>query len=122
MADNTKNLKWGSPEWRTHLRRSLAQRKRHGEKITDIEGLIDHIQKQGPAKGKQNGVSRSQRKTGHSINRSKRSSKPSVRSNRRRTQSTSVPVSRTQTKTAKPVEIKANESGLYQPPVILKVR
>lgn len=44
------NLKWGSKPWRTHLKRSLAQRKRHGEKITDIDGLIDYIEKKGPAK------------------------------------------------------------------------
>lgn len=42
-------IKFGTPEWRTHMRRSLAQRKRHGEKITDIEGLIDYIEKKGPA-------------------------------------------------------------------------
>jgi hypothetical protein len=49
--------RWGSPEWRTHLRRSLAQRKRHGEKITDIEGLIDYIQAKGPGKGDTSGKS-----------------------------------------------------------------
>lgn len=38
------DLKWGSDAWRTHLRRSLAQRKRHGEKITDPEGLIAYIE------------------------------------------------------------------------------
>jgi hypothetical protein len=43
-----KQLKWGSPEWRTHLRRSLAQRKRHGEDIKDVEGLIDYIERNGP--------------------------------------------------------------------------
>lgn len=46
----TKQLKWGSDAWRTHLRRSLAQRRRHGEKITDVEGLIDYIEHQGPKK------------------------------------------------------------------------
>lgn len=46
-------LKWGSDEWRTHLRRSLAQRKRHGEDIKDIEGLIDYIEAKGPSKGKE---------------------------------------------------------------------
>lgn len=50
MAKANTNLKWGSPEWRTHLRRSLAQRKRHGEKIDDIEGLIQYIEKKGPTK------------------------------------------------------------------------
>lgn len=44
-------LKFGSEEWKTHMRRSLAQRKRHGEKIDDIEGLITYIVKKGPAKG-----------------------------------------------------------------------
>jgi hypothetical protein len=46
------NLKFGSPEWETHMRRSLAQRKRHGENITDIDGLINYIESKGPAKGK----------------------------------------------------------------------
>lgn len=45
-------LKFGSPEWITHMRRSLAQRKRHGEKIDDIEGLIAYIVKKGPSKEK----------------------------------------------------------------------
>lgn len=45
------DFQWGSDEWRTHLRRSLAQRKRHGENITDIEGLIDYIEAKGPAHG-----------------------------------------------------------------------
>lgn len=47
----TTQLEWGSKEWRTHLRRSLAQRRRHGETITDMEGLIDYIEAKGPAKG-----------------------------------------------------------------------
>jgi len=45
-------LKWGSKDWKTHLRRSLAQRKRYGEDIKDIEGLIDYIEIKGPAKRK----------------------------------------------------------------------
>lgn len=45
-----KVLVFGSEAWRTHMRRSLAQRKRHGENITDIEGLIGYIEKKGPAK------------------------------------------------------------------------
>lgn len=58
MADKPK---WGTPEWRTHLRRSLAQRKRHGEKITDIEGLIDYIEAKGPGKGDINGKTQERR-------------------------------------------------------------
>lgn len=53
MADPQK-LEFGSPEWRTHLRRSLAQRKRYGENITDIEGLISYIEKKDPAKAGSN--------------------------------------------------------------------
>lgn len=46
------DLAWGSKAWREHMRRSLAQRKRHGEHIKDIDGLIDYIEKRGPAKSK----------------------------------------------------------------------
>lgn len=46
----TAKPKFGSTEWQTHMRRSLAQRKRYGEHITDIEGLIKYIMAQGPAK------------------------------------------------------------------------
>lgn len=42
------NLKWGSPEWETHMRRSLAQRKRHGQITVDIEKLIGYIKDKGP--------------------------------------------------------------------------
>lgn len=34
------------------MRRSLAQKKRHGANITDIESLIEYIERKGPAKAK----------------------------------------------------------------------
>lgn len=46
---NKKTPKFGTPAWDTHMRRSLAQRKRYGEKITDIEGLIGYIKAKGPS-------------------------------------------------------------------------
>jgi hypothetical protein len=42
--------RWGSKDWCTHMRRKFAQRERHGERVTDREGLIDYIEKKGPAK------------------------------------------------------------------------
>lgn len=56
------NLTWGSKEWRTHLRRSLAQRKRYGENITDIEGLIDYIETKGPKEGNKSAKTQGSRK------------------------------------------------------------
>lgn len=38
-----KNLKIGSTEWQTHLRRSLAQRKRHGKINTKVEEEVSYI-------------------------------------------------------------------------------
>jgi hypothetical protein len=74
------DLKFGSPAWRTHMRRSLAQRKRHGEKITDIEGLINYIEAKGPGKGATHGKAKKGRNSAsassvHQKAQSKRSSK-----------------------------------------------
>lgn len=58
-----KQLKWGSQEWETHLRRSLAQRKRHGADIKDIEGLIAYIKGKGPAQKQSSSSNQNNKRT-----------------------------------------------------------
>lgn len=98
------DLKWGTDAWRTHLRRSLAQRKRHGEKIDDIEGLINYIEAKGPSKAEE---TISKKRTDHN--------KPQPRQQ--------SPKKVVQVSGQKIVSAPAGESGtLFKAPVILRGR
>lgn len=103
MADSPK---FGTTEWRTHMRRSLAQRKRHGEKITDIEGLIDYIERKGPAHKDATSVPASEKRT--TVKQNTTSTNKIVRGSGRKIVQVNTPI-----------KIRPNESGLYDAPVTL---
>jgi hypothetical protein len=102
-------LKWGSEEWRTHLRRSLAQRKRHGENITDIEGLIDYIEAKGPTKG------------GNEVKKRITDNKPQPRQQRAKT-SKITNASGRKIVQAPVGQTVPDEGGLFKAPVVLRGR
>lgn len=101
-------LKWGSPEWKTHMRRSLAQKKRHGANITDIESLIIYIERKGPAKD-----NRSNKK---SVN--KKPAKPAKRSTNKIVNAGGRKI----VTAPSPLTVTPNESGFFGAPTILKGR
>lgn len=105
------NLKFGSPEWETHMRRSLAQRKRHGEKINDIDGLITYIKRKGPSeKGLKDGTSSSRQSTHRKSSGSSRSSGSNTSAGKKaRSQAPQGPQSK-------------EVNGLFPSPTIVKVR
>lgn len=112
MTTQIKEPEFGSEAWVTHMRRSLAQRKRHGENITDIEGLIKYIKNKGPAQGKGKSV-------GNKTSGIKNKSRRNTINIQKRTGIQGKNI--TQPSQARP-QSKGLGDGLYSAPSIVKVK